>query len=144
LAFRYWIAPLTAEPDRVRLCELGQLIVAGMRDAQLRRQDMALYAQGAATLPPVAGFLRVEGPAVVTSLRRTGESVEVRMFNPAAKPAAVTLHVSELFHVQHAQRVDFESNPLEPEQIGDSRIHSAGGAFSLSLRPKEIVTVRLS
>jgi alpha-mannosidase len=147
LTFRYWIAPLTGEPDRTRLCELGQLIVAGVRDAQLGRQDMAPYAKGAGQLPPATSFLRVEGPAVVTSLRRVGEGVEVRMFNPANEPAAVTLHLSELLHVQHAQRVDFESNPLdggEPEQVRDSRIHSGGGAFNLSLKPKQIVTIRLS
>jgi alpha-mannosidase len=138
LTFRYWIAPLTGEPDRTRLCELGQLIVAGMRDAQLRRQDVALVAKGAATLPPAAGFLRLEGPAVVTSLRQVGEGVEVRMFNPANEPAAVTLHLSELLHVQCAQRVDFESNPLETAQP------PAGGALSLSLKPKQIVTIRLS
>jgi hypothetical protein len=138
LVFRYWIAPLTGEPDRSWLCELGQLIVAGVRDAQLGRQDMALYAKGAGHLPPDAGFLRVEGPAVVTSLRRVGEGVEVRMFNPANEPAAVTLHLSELLHVQSAQQVDFESNPLEAVHPLDGR------AFSLSLKPKQIVTISFS
>jgi hypothetical protein len=44
--------------------------------------------------------------------------------------------------------MDFESDPLDGEppqgQVRDARIHSGGGAFGLALKPKEIVTIRLS
>ena len=91
LHFRYWIVPVAGEVDRVRLCDLGQQLAAGLRDVQLRPQDVRFFradlARGGvdATLPAVAGFLSVEGPAVVTSIRQVGEGLEVRMFNPNPK-----------------------------------------------------------
>jgi alpha-mannosidase/mannosylglycerate hydrolase len=140
LTFRYWIVPLAGQPDRTRLCELGQQIAAGLRDVQLRSQDIALH-RGVDTLPPTAGFFCVDGSAVVTSARQVGEGLEVRMFNPADEPTRTAIQLTEPLksakRPTHAQRVDFESNPLEPAQALD------GGAFSLSLKPKQIVTVRL-
>jgi hypothetical protein len=63
------------------------------------------------------------------------------MFNPDDEPICTTIQLTEQFksakRPTHAQRVDFESNPLEPAQTLD------GGAFSLSLKPKQIVTVHL-
>lgn len=141
LTFRYWIMPLEGEPDRTRLCELGQLLAAGLRAVQLRPKDVALYRQGA-TLPPSGGFLRLTGPAVLTSARQVGDSLEVRLFNPTEKTIGATLDLKErprsIAAPTRAQRVNLESAPLE------SAKNIARGVVKLTLGPKEIVTVRLA
>jgi len=140
LNFRYWIAPLAGQVDRARLCELGQQLAAGLRDVQLRGQDVALH-RSPTPLPPVAGLLRLEGPAVLTSLCQVEGGMEVRLFNPHAETVDVTLYLAERLGAAcapgHVQRVDLESGPLEAAQPLE------GGACRLSLRPKQIVTVRL-
>lgn len=140
LTFRYWIMPLDGEPDRTRLCELGQLLAAGLRVVQLRSEDMDLYRQSA-TLPPNGGFLRLTGPAVLTSARQVGDGLEVRLFNPTEKTVGATLDLKErprpISAPTRVQRVNLESIPLEPAK------NIARGVVKLTLGPKEIVTVRL-
>jgi hypothetical protein len=144
LHFHYWIVPVTGEVDRVRLCDLGQQLAAGLRDVQLRPQDVRFFradlarSGAAATLPAVGGFLSVEGPAVVTSIRQVGEGLEVRMFNPNAKAGTAILHPGEQATYKKAQRVDLESNPLKNMRMSEP------GVLRVPLKAKEIATVRLS
>jgi len=139
MTFRYLVMPLAGKPNRSQLCELGQRLSAGLRAVQLRREDVELY-QTPQALPPTAGFLRVEGPAVVTSLRQAGTALELRMFNPETKTITATLHLADKTGLAKppttAQRVDFESRPLGPLVI-------TGGKIKVALKPKQIVTVRL-
>ncbi len=138
--FRYLVMPLAGKPNRSQLCELGQRLSAGLRAVQLRREDAELY-QTAQTLPPTAGFLRVEGPAVVTSLRQAGDALELRMFNPDTKAVTATLHFAPKTGLAKppttAQHVDFESRPLGPLAV-------TNGKIKVGLKPKQIVTVRLA
>jgi alpha-mannosidase/mannosylglycerate hydrolase len=148
LAFRYLIVPLSGPIDRAGLCRLGQRLAAGLRNMQLTTKDLrtdgglsqfSLAENGTvplrSTLPRRAGFLQVDGPMVVTSLRRVGDGLEVRLFNPNIEAAEATLRVEP--QVTGAQRVDFESHPIgEPLPIVD-------GLLKATLRPKEIVTLRL-
>lgn len=140
LSFRYLIKPLAGKPDRVELCELGQRLAAGLRAVQLRKEDVAIF-RTAQTLPPTAGFLRVEGPVVVTSLRQAGDATELRMFNPDTKAISATIllapKVGGTKPATKAQRVDFESSPLGSLAV-------TGGKIKLTLKPKQIVTVRLT
>jgi len=143
LRFRYWIVPVAGEVDRVRLCDLGQLLAAGLRDVQLRPKDVRLFRSAAgggsgATLPAVDGFLSIEGSAVVTSIRQVGEGLEVRMFNPNPRSATATLRLGERASFKKAQRVDLESNPLKSMRMSEP------GVLRIPLKAKEIVTVRLS
>ena len=141
MTFRYRLVPLAGKPDRTRLCELGQQLSAGLRIVQLRKEDVAIYREGR-TLPPTAGFLRLEGPAVVSSVRQVGGGVEVRMFNPRLEAITATLETKGLaasakrpFKVE---RVDMESKPIEPLSLG------AHGKVKVALAPKQIVTLRLT
>ena len=136
LTFRYWIVPLAGAPDAVRLCRLGQQLAAGLRDAQLRPKDVTIH-RGETALPPTASFLRVDGPAVVTSARQVGDGFEVRLFNPTGAAGKATLRVWD-GRFRRAQPVDFESNPA-----GEARA-LANGALDLMLAPKQIVTMRLT
>lgn len=93
-------------------------------------------------MPPAAGFLSVEGPAVVTSLRQAASGgLELRLFNPYNTSVEAALDFScqppEMEPPQLAQPVDFESSPVgEPLPITNRR---AG----IALGPKQIRTLRL-
>jgi alpha-mannosidase/mannosylglycerate hydrolase len=144
LAFRYCLVPLAGAPDRVGLSELGQQLAAGFRAVQLRKEDIEMFRSGT-VLKPAGGCLKLEGPAVMTSARRAGKGasagLEVRMFNPAAEAATVRLHAGPLAgdgkRGGEVERVDMEGRLLE--KLG----RLANGSIELSLRPKQILTVKI-
>jgi len=140
MTFRYLVMPLAGAPDRTVLCELGQRLSAGLRAVQLRAADVVMYRSGP-ELPATAGYLRLEGPAVVTSTRQVGETFEVRMFNPHLKKITSTLHLGGLpghkAGAAKARRVNFEGKPL-----GDLGVKA--GKVTVALKPKEILTLSLS
>ncbi|MHB0856743.1 MAG: glycoside hydrolase family 38 N-terminal domain-containing protein [Anaerolineae bacterium] len=142
LRFRYWIAPLAAEPDRAALCLYGQMLVAGLRDVQLQPPKVGSKASAGPKLPVSASFLAMEGPVVVTSARMVEGALEVRMFNPNTAQAQATLRlgqpVGSAVLPTQAQRVNLESTPM-----GDAQPIQEG-AIALTVAPKEIVTLRLS
>ncbi|MFH1085040.1 MAG: glycoside hydrolase family 38 C-terminal domain-containing protein [Chloroflexota bacterium] len=134
LTFRYVLVPLAGAPDRAALTELGQRVAAGLRAAQLSAEAVAQH-RTVGNLPPAASFLELAGAAVLTSARRVGEGLEVRLFNPESHAASVALGVGDRY--ASAQPVNLESAPLgDPQPI-------VGGQVRLELRAKEIVTLRL-
>lgn len=137
LSFRYWLTPLTGEPDRVHLSLLGQQLAAGLRVVQLRPADLPLYRQPA-SLPAIAGLFQVDGPAVVTSARWVGSGLEVRLFNPNTTSGQVQLRFGDALPFAAMQTVDFESNP-----VGDSHSLEQGEVVVL-LSPKQISTLRFT
>jgi alpha-mannosidase/mannosylglycerate hydrolase len=141
LTFRYWLAPLAGAPDRVRLCQLGQQLAAGLRDAQLQARDQVMHRTRGA-LPARASMLEIDGSAVLTSLRQVGETLEVRLFNPTDEAAEVTLTLGELARGEQAftrvQRVNLESDALGPAEP------LKGEGVALRLGAKQIVTLSLS
>jgi alpha-mannosidase/mannosylglycerate hydrolase len=153
LIFRYLIVPLSGAIDRARLCRLGQRLAAGLRNVQLTApcgaavpaaiagETPAPQAFSSPRLPPHAGFLRVDGPVVVTSIRQVGDGLEVRFFNPTAAPADATLHfarpTADSLAPTSAQPVDFESHPIGP------LLPIVDGLLKTMLRAKGICTLRL-
>ena len=136
MVFHYRIMPLTGRPDPVRLCRLGQQMMTGLRTVQLRAEDAAIH-RTATTVPPTAGLLRVDGPAVVTSLRQVGEGLELRMFNPVDSGITVCVSSAGLTAPPRTvYPVDFESNPLAPARPLDS-------ICEVPLKAKQIITLRL-
>ena len=139
MTFNYRIVPLVGRPAPARLCWMGQQISAGLRVVQLSEQDVAI-SRGDKALPPIAGFLHVEGPAVVTSVRQVCEGLEIRMFNPADVEVTAKLDTTDWpegpLSPKTVQPVDLESNPLGPTEKLDR-------VFELNLRPKQIATLRL-
>jgi hypothetical protein len=135
LAFRYWLVPLAGPPDRTRLSRLGQQIAAGVRAVQVRPADVPLFRQ-AKVLPPTAGLLQVDGPAVVTSARWVGDGLEVRLFNPTAAAGEARLRFGAGLRFSTLQAVDFESKPIEA-------VHILGqNDGSVQLAAKQIKTIR--
>lgn len=139
VTLRYRLVPLAGAPDRVRLCELGQQLSAGLRTVQLLPADIAIYQQPTA-LPPTAGWLRLEGPAVLTSLRQVSAATEIRLFNPSTKQITATVHLGQTIGTAktptRAHLTDFEGNI-------QSRLTINRGRVKLTLKPKQILTVRL-
>lgn len=140
MTFHYYVLPLSGEPDRTQLCELGQRIAAGLRAVQLRAADLAIY-RSERSLPATAGFFRLEGPAVITSARQVGPAIEIRMFNPHRKKIAAKLHLTgpggSGRAVRKVQRVDLEGTPLGPVAV-------AGRVVTVALKPKQILTLSLA
>ncbi|MDB6128484.1 MAG: glycoside hydrolase, partial [Verrucomicrobia bacterium] len=139
MAFHYLLMPLAGEPDRVRLCELGQRIAAGLRTVQMRPADVNIYRTKPA-LPLESSLLALEGAAVITSVRRVGEATEVRMFNPTVKKTTAVLRLDRGKFEESAgkiERVDFEGNELGALEI-------VKGAVTVPLKPKQIVTLKVS
>lgn len=140
LRFRYWIVPLQGEPERARLFDLAQQLSGGLRAAQLTAADAARY-RADALLPPHASFLRVEGGAVLTSLRHNAGALEARLFNPNTHSVEITLDCSEREEnaslPEQAAAVDFEGHPTGASYA------LRDGKLTLALRAKEIRTLRL-
>lgn len=140
LTFHYWIVPVRAPVDRVRLCEAGIQLAAGLRDQQMTAADVALY-RGAATLPATASLLKVTGGVVVTSVREECGALEVRLFNPGTRAVTAALDFrgrpTGVAQPRQAQRVNLESQP-------QGRPVRLAGVLRTKVKPKQIVTLRCS
>lgn len=139
LHFHYWIVPLKGAPDRSQLFDLGQLLAGGLRTAQLTSADIARFRQDC-SLPAEGGFLSLDSPAVITSLRKEGQGNEVRLFNPEENPVEAVLVFSAATGNAacpvEVYPVDFESNPVgQPYPVENGRV-------VIPLDPKEIRTIR--
>ncbi len=137
LVFRYWLIPLAEAPDRADLLRLGGQIAAGLRDVQLRPEDVTLHRKGA-SLPPSASLLAVEGAAIVTSLRAVAAGVEVRVYNPTDSTADVVFGWGADTGFTTATPVDFEGN-----EMGAS-IPVTDGQSRIQLHKKQILTLCFS
>lgn len=136
LTFRYALVPLAGAPDRTHLAELGQRLAAGLRTVQLRPADVALY-RSTSSLPATAALLRVDGPAVVTSLRQVEAALELRLFNPWPKAIAVAVDLpGRLIQPTSVRQTDCEGQTL-------ARLRLERGRLRLRLKPKQIFTVCL-
>ncbi len=139
--FRYQIVPLAGEPDAATLCRMGQRLAAGVRLVQVEpwmcRQQVA-QGRKCLNLPPVHSFLEIDSPdAIVTAVHRLDgdEAVTIRMFNPRTKPIDVPLVLHGAG--DEACLTDMEGRAGDP-------IPCTEGRLSVTLRPKQIATVRLA
>lgn len=124
--------------DRTRLSNLGIQIVAGFAEVQMAAVDVAIYQTGA-DLPAQASLLSVTGQVVVTSTRQVDGAIELRLFNPATKPATAGIELKGHLGKQPTQmeRVDFESRVRGPAETFSERCE-------ITVRPKEILTLRFT
>ncbi len=137
LDFHYWIIPLTEAPDAARLTRTAQMLAAGIRTVQLRRDEVTLNARR--DLPAHMGILRVAPEVVMSAFRVVHGACELRVFNPKNVEvcAKIELHERLAKDIRTARRVDFEHQPVGEPLALDC------GRFELMMRPKEIATVCL-
>ncbi len=134
--FRYWIVPLTGEPDRAKLFKYAAQVAAGLRAVYIRQDDIKRHREFDTDLEDSASLLSVTAPAVLTSARKVGDRTEVRLFNPTNKQATVKLQ--SLFEITQAYLVNLESQPVAG---GELRIN--GSFVELTMNPKQVNTVSL-
>jgi hypothetical protein len=143
LAFAYWIAPVVGAPDRVRLCNDGILLGAGLRDCQVTSADRhALFVPVTATLPASASYLTVAGEVVVTSVRERDGILEVRLFNPGSQAATANF--------DFAGRPAGTAAPTRVAAVNFEGVTTGqptavrAGRHRTTLRPKQILTLRFT
>lgn len=134
--FRYWIVPLTGEPDRAKLFAYAGRVAAGIRAVHIRKDDIRRYREFDALLAPTGSLLTVEPPLVLTSIRQVEGATEVRVFNPTEKPAKGA--VRSTVEISSADYVDFESRSLGERVAG----HKTSN-IELTVGPKQIRTLSL-
>jgi hypothetical protein len=131
---------LAGEPDRSKLCLAGQELSGGLRTIQQTTKDIQSY-RTEAKLPPEAGFLKVDGDVVVTSMRSVGDGLEVRLFNPNLETVDAAIDLSQrpagTKFPKKAWLVDFESNRVGAVDGFDGRM------VKLTVPPKKIQTVHM-
>lgn len=140
LRFRYAFAPLGPVVDRARLFALAQHVGNGLRHVHVGRHEQGLHRRPTA-VPATAGLFEVDGGAVLTSARRVGKAVEVRVFNPATERVKASISWAAagkaIEGFGKAERVDFESGRI------DAEVTLKKNSVVFALEPKEIATVRL-
>jgi alpha-mannosidase/mannosylglycerate hydrolase len=132
LSFRYWILPLSGEPNVVYTGRLAQQLAAGLRTVQLHPMDLVENAP-TATYPPIDSFLRVAGEVLLTSARQVGRTLEVRLYNPTDSATVADIYSA----FKSAESVNFES-----ESAGES-LTADNGVISVTVKAKGIVTLAL-
>jgi hypothetical protein len=136
MTFDFWLVPLSGAPDRKKLCNLGTLLAAGIRDVQLREADRRLHAMER-SLPASSAFLQSVGNGVLTSCRWVGDALETRFFNPESADTTLVLAGSGFSETAEITAVDLESRPLAaPIPLG--------AAYSAVLPAKRIVTLAIN
>lgn len=137
MTFEYWIVPQAGPIDRRALCDAGIQLAASFRTAQLLARDQPLHRRPGSEAPATGSLLKVEGPAVLTSIRQVGDAVELRLFNPNTVKINTALRLpSHKAGRCQVTPVDFESRPLGRRRTVTARLRVA-------LDPKAIVTLRI-
>lgn len=138
LEYRCRIVPLQGRRNPALLTYYGQELAAGHRETVLAWHDLPVNHPGG-TLPATAGFLRVDGPVVVTSTRIVAGWMEVRMFNPRRTEVLVRINFGALPPSMERPRrlrfVDLESRPTGEE------VEARDGVLEFHVAPKQIRTI---
>ncbi|RIK58380.1 MAG: glycoside hydrolase family 38 [Chloroflexi bacterium] len=135
LTFRYWLVPLAGAPDPAHLLRLGRQLAGGLRDVQLRAEDVTLH-RTATPLPPSASLCTVEGAAILTSLRAVAGGVEVRAYNPTNEVVQVGFSWGDHAPFTQAIPVNFDGEVVAPSlPVTDGQCH-------VELARKKIITLR--
>ncbi|MCC7495551.1 MAG: hypothetical protein IT204_24590 [Fimbriimonadaceae bacterium] len=138
LVFRYRLVPLSGPPDPVQLGRLAQDLAAGLRSVALQPADLAIERPTAA-VPAAAGRLAVTGEVLVSSVRDVAGGLEVRLFNPTARPTVARLSFDAALGALPVQatQVDLESTPL-------ADLPCPGGGCQVAVAPKQLTTIRFT
>lgn len=109
----------------------------------LEEQSMPDYRAPRPLLPLCGGFLRLEGDAVMTSLRPSCSeegAVSLRFFNPLPERGRVTLTVDERFRLDGAEAVRIDEKEAEEREL---QLTVSDNTVTCAPAGKQIVTLKL-
>jgi hypothetical protein len=112
----------------------------GIKTIQFRKRDIDMQSAAISNKIPVQqGHLSVKN-AVMTSFRRHDNSIELRMFNPYSRieSAEIKLLSAEMKKFHSGAIINLEG------MVFDNPIEITNGSLTLKLKPKQILTIRLS
>jgi len=135
-SFRYFIVPYSGEAPVEKLFRLGQRVLSPARISALSGDDLR-ESRPSGGLPPVHSFLSVEGGAVVTSVRKRGGKLLVRLFNPRGTTEKITLKRPAGTDGALCVTLDGRKDDRTVIVSGD------GGTLELLVPPKRIATVMM-
>jgi len=137
LTFNYLLIPLTGTIDRVRMFKEAQRLGYGIKTVQVSQPEIDLLASGG-NLPANDGLLELSD-AVLTSVSKFNDKVEVRFFNPNESKSDAVLKLSKqhLAQFKSACKVDNDGNPK------DKPISITNGKVKIQILPKEVITLEL-
>lgn len=133
LCFRCRLVPLAGAPDRAVLFRHALDLSGGTKTVHLDASDLAFQRSlPGGTAPSSSSLLEINGPAVLTSARLSGDALEVRSFNPETRPVLAAVRPATTLGLSLPVPVDFESRttgrpPLTPDgdagtQLGPKKI----------------------
>jgi hypothetical protein len=125
------LAPAIIEGGRLN----GQALSGGLRAAQVNAEEIERF-RSERELPAESGFVHIEGPVVLASLRQGSSGLEARLFNPNTFPVEAEINYPALLNGS-VQPVDFEGNPR------GEMIRAVQGKISIPFSPKQIRTIQL-
>jgi hypothetical protein len=132
--FRFDIVPFKRLAPVKRLFLLGQRVNTPTRQVSLTSADF-VPTDPSGTLPREQSLLNVAGEVVVTSLRKAGDAVELRAFNPTDLKQELSINGGMLT----------QAEPVTLEGKADERVpvKSKTDLLTATLPPRRIVTLRL-
>lgn len=136
MKFRYRVLPLRHPLERHRMFEHAQDLSGGIRSVCLNAADLAFErnksGQGSA---PAAGLFSLKGPGVLSSVRKAGPNLQIRLFNPETSDVSLQLVPGALPSDSLLRPVNFEGQPVgEPLEIHD-------GLHAVPCGKKQIMTL---
>ena len=143
LKFRYAIVPLQGAPERVKLAMLARKLAGAVRIVTFLPEEEQVHRKADQVGEPLSrSFLSVEGDLVISSFRHVGDALELRLFNPATKPAGATVTFGDDLRKgwppQSSQAINFEGNA-----IGEA-VSLVSGKLTVKLNPKQIASYRVA
>lgn len=102
------------------------------------------YREPTPLLPLSAGFIRIDGDAVMTSLRPSVSEkgcVSLRFFNPKTEAGRVTVTVDGNYTLNSVSAVRIDE---KEEDDRDTGLSASGNSITLRPGAKQIITLRMS
>lgn len=138
-SFRYALIPFAGEAAEViPVTEAFRHPLTAAQKDFLEAEADPCYVAPAADLPTAGGFLRVDGGCVFAACKPAsdGRGTVVRLYNPTEKPQPARVSAMDGYTLVFAAQTTMAEDRETPLAVTDN-------AFSLTARPKEILSLRL-
>lgn len=145
MTFRYSFIPHTGGYENaLREADAARHPLTAVQKDFLEEQSMPDYREPTPLLPLSAGFIRIDGDAVMTSLRPSVSEkgcVSLRFFNPKTEAGRVTVTVDGNYTLNSVSAVRIDE---KEEDDRDTGLSASGNSITLRPGAKQIITLRMS